>query len=101
MHRLISRAVAAATAREISLCKQEIEAVATAVMAETGVYVSYLVGTMVELPRSSICAAELAEEAEFFSFGTNDMTQTALGISRDDAGSFLHHYADADIYSAE
>jgi pyruvate,orthophosphate dikinase len=70
-------------------------------MAETGVFVSYLVGTMVELPRSSICAAELAEEAEFFSFGTNDMTQTALGISRDDAGSFLHHYADAGIYSVD
>ena len=55
----------AATAREISLCKQEIDAAATAVMAETGVSISYLVGTMVELPRSSICAAELAEEAEF------------------------------------
>jgi pyruvate,orthophosphate dikinase len=53
------------------------------------------------LPRSSICAAELAEEAEFFSFGTNDMTQTALGISRDDAGSFLHHYTDVDIYSVD
>ena len=56
---------------------------------------------MVELPRSSICAAELANEAEFFSFGTNDLTQTALGISRDDAGSFLHHYADADIYPVD
>ena len=91
----------AATAREISLCKQEIDAAASAVMAETGVSVSYLVGTMVELPRSSICAAELANEAEFFSFGTNDLTQTALGISRDDAGSFLHHYADADIYPVD
>jgi len=91
----------AATAREISLCKQEIDAAAAAVTAETGVSVSYLVGTMVELPRSSICAAELAEEAEFFSFGTNDLTQTALGISRDDAGSFLHHYADADIYPVD
>ena len=91
----------AATAREISLCKKEIDAAAAAVMAETGVSISYLVGTMVELPRSSICAAELAEEAEFFSFGTNDMTQTALGISRDDAGSFLHHYADADIYPVD
>ena len=91
----------AATAREISLCKQEIDAAASAVMAETGVSVSYLVGTMVELPRSSICAAELANKAEFFSFGTNDLTQTALGISRDDAGSFLHHYADADIYPVD
>ena len=91
----------AATAREIALCKQEIDAAAAAVMAETGITLSYLVGTMVELPRSSICAAELAEEAEFFSFGTNDLTQTALGISRDDAGSFLHHYADAEIYPVD
>ena len=91
----------AATAREIALCKQEIDAAAAAVMFETGVTLSYLVGTMVELPRSSICAAELAEEAEFFSFGTNDLTQTALGISRDDAGSFLHHYADAEIYPVD
>jgi pyruvate,orthophosphate dikinase len=91
----------AATAREIALCKQEIDAAAAAVMAETGVTLSYLVGTMVELPRSSICAAELAEEAQFFSFGTNDLTQTALGISRDDAGSFLHHYADAEIYPVD
>ena len=90
-----------ATAREIALCKQEIDAAAAAVMAETGITLSYLVGTMVELPRSSICAAELAEEAEFFSFGTNDLTQTALGISRDDAGSFLHHYADAEIYPVD
>ena len=71
---------------------------ATAVMAETGVSLSYLVGTMVELPRSSICAGELAEEAEFFSFGTNDLTQTALGISRDDSGAFIHAYTDAEIY---
>ena len=91
----------AATAREIALCKQEIDAAAAVVMSETGVTLSYLVGTMVELPRSSICAAELAEEAEFFSFGTNDLTQTALGISRDDAGSFLHHYADAEIYPVD
>ena len=80
----------AATAREIALCKAEIDLAANEVMAETGVNISYLVGTMVELPRASICADELAVEAEFFSFGTNDLTQTSLGISRDDAGSFLH-----------
>jgi pyruvate,orthophosphate dikinase len=91
----------AATGREIALCKAEIDMVAKAVMEETGVTVPYIVGTMVELPRSSICAAELAEEAEFFSFGTNDLTQTALGISRDDAGSFLHHYANAEIYPVD
>ena len=88
----------AATAREIALCKSEIDSVASEVMEETGVTISYLVGTMVELPRASICADELAVEAEFFSFGTNDLTQTSLGISRDDAGSFLHDYADKDIY---
>ncbi len=88
----------AATAREIQLCKSEIDAVGVAVMADTGVTISYLTGTMVELPRASICADELAVEAEFFSFGTNDLTQTSLGISRDDAGSFLHDYAEQDIY---
>ena len=88
----------AATAREIALCKAEIDSAASEVMEETGVTISYLVGTMVELPRASICADELAVEAEFFSFGTNDLTQTSLGISRDDAGSFLHGYADKDIY---
>ena len=88
----------AATAREIALCKVEIIAAADAVMAETGQKIEYLIGTMVELPRAAICAGDLANEAEFFSFGTNDLTQTALGISRDDAGAFLHHYADADIY---
>jgi pyruvate,orthophosphate dikinase len=88
----------AATAREIHLCKAEIDAVGAAVMADTGVTISYLTGTMVELPRASICADELAVEAEFFSFGTNDLTQTSLGISRDDAGSFLHDYAEQDIY---
>ena len=91
----------AATAREIALCKSEIDAAAAAVMAETGVTISYLVGTMVELPRASICAADLAVEAEFFSFGTNDLTQTSLGISRDDAGSFLHDYADKEIYPVD
>ena len=53
---------------------------------------------MIELPRASLVADEIAHEAEFFSFGTNDLTQTALGISRDDAGQFLREYAEADIY---
>ena len=88
----------AATAQEIALCRAEIDAAAGEVMDETGVTISYLVGTMVELPRASICADELAVEAEFFSFGTNDLTQTSLGISRDDAGSFLHDYTNKDIY---
>jgi pyruvate,orthophosphate dikinase len=91
----------AATAQEIAICRAEIDSAAAEVMAETSMNITYLVGTMVELPRASICANELAVEAEFFSFGTNDLTQTSLGISRDDAGSFLHDYADKDIYPAD
>ena len=88
----------AATAKELELCKAVIEAEAEAVMAETGTRIAYLVGTMVELPRAAVCADDLAQQAEFFSFGTNDLTQTALGISRDDAGAFMHAYTDAEIY---
>jgi len=67
------------------------------VFAEKGVKVKYLVGTMIELPRACIAAGDIAKEAEFFSFGTNDLTQTGLGMSRDDYGSFIRHYAEADI----
>ena len=91
----------AATGKEIALCKAVIDEEAASVMATTGQQLSYLVGTMVELPRAAICAGDLAAEAEFFSFGTNDLTQTALGISRDDAGAFLHHYTDAEIYAKD
>ena len=91
----------AATGKEIVLCKAVIDEEAEAVMATTGQQLSYLVGTMVELPRAAICAGDLAAEAEFFSFGTNDLTQTALGISRDDAGAFLHYYIDAEIYAKD
>ena len=91
----------AATGKEIALCKAVIDEEAEAVMATTGQQLSYLVGTMVELPRAAICAGDLAAEAEFFSFGTNDLTQTALGISRDDAGAFLHYYIDAEIYAKD
>src|SRR5215510_120765 len=65
---------------------------AEAVARETKAKVNYQVGTMIELPRASLRAAEIAESAEFFSFGTNDLTQTAFGISRDDAASFLGTY---------
>ena len=88
----------AATAKEVEICRKIIDETAIKVAEETGVAVSYIIGTMVELPRSCLCADELAAEAEFFSFGTNDLTQTALGISRDDAGQFLREYADAGIY---
>ena len=88
----------AATTAEIAHCRKIIDQVAEAVTDETGTDLEYTVGTMVELPRAALCAEDLAAEASFFSFGTNDLTQTALGISRDDAGPFLREYADAGIY---
>ncbi|MGP9820511.1 pyruvate, phosphate dikinase [Salinarimonas sp. NSM] len=80
------------TKPELDLVKARIDAMATAVMEETGATFEYQVGTMIELPRAALRAAEIAEAAEFFSFGTNDLTQTTLGISRDDAASFLGPY---------
>jgi pyruvate,orthophosphate dikinase len=71
--------------------------VAGAVMRDTGAKFEYLVGTMIELPRAALIADKLAEVAEFFSFGTNDLTQTTFGLSRDDAGSFLKTYQDRGI----
>ncbi|MFL6526879.1 MAG: putative PEP-binding protein, partial [Chthoniobacterales bacterium] len=71
--------------------------VAELVQAEKKVKLNYLVGTMIEVPRGALTADEIAKEAEFFSFGTNDLTQTALGMSRDDSGSFLPHYAELEI----
>ena len=73
------------TRAELDLTKERIVAMADAVAKETGVKVPYNIGTMIELPRAALRAAEIAETAEFFSFGTNDLTQTTLGISRDDA----------------
>jgi pyruvate,orthophosphate dikinase len=80
------------TLAELDLTKARIVAMAEAVEKETGVKVPYQVGTMIELPRAALLAGEIAKSAEFFSFGTNDLTQTALGISRDDAASFLGPY---------
>ncbi len=77
---------------EFELVKQGIDAMAAAVSKETGAKIDYQVGTMIELPRAALRAGEIAASAEFFSFGTNDLTQTALGISRDDAASFLEPY---------
>jgi pyruvate,orthophosphate dikinase len=67
------------------------------VFAEKGIKVPYLVGTMIELPRACVAADQIAQEAEFFSFGTNDLTQTGLGMSRDDYGSFIRHYLESDL----
>ncbi len=80
------------TKRELDLIRDNIDAMAAAVAKETGESVPYSVGTMIELPRACLQAGKIAESAEFFSFGTNDLTQTGLGISRDDAGSFLGAY---------
>ena len=83
--------------KELEFVKARIDAVAKAVMEETGVKLDYLVGTMIELPRAAIRAHVIAEAAEFFSFGTNDLTQTTFGISRDDASSFLETYRQKGI----
>lgn len=80
------------TKAELDLVKARIDAMAKMVGAEHGETISYSVGTMIELPRAALRAGEIAGAAEFFSFGTNDLTQTTLGISRDDAGSFLGAY---------
>lgn len=77
---------------ELDFVKARIDAVAKEVIGESGVQIDYMVGTMIELPRAALRAAEIAETAEFFSFGTNDLTQTTFGISRDDAAPFLSTY---------
>jgi pyruvate,orthophosphate dikinase len=81
-----------ATKAELDLIKARIDAVAQEVAKETGAKLKYQVGTMIELPRAALKAGEIAETAEFFSYGTNDLTQTTFGISRDDAASFLGAY---------
>ncbi len=85
-------------AEELRRQRELIEATAEEVFAETGRRVPYQVGTMMELPRACLLADEVAAHADFFSFGTNDLTQTTLGMSRDDAGSFLPGYVEAGIY---
>ena len=90
-----------ATRRELELMKAVVDAAAKAVFAEKGRTLDYLVGTMIELPRAALKAGEIAEAAEFFSFGTNDLTQTTLGVSRDDAGRFLTTYVEKGIYATD
>jgi pyruvate,orthophosphate dikinase len=86
-----------ATVKELKPLKDIVDRVCADVMKEKGVKVDYKVGTMIELPRAAITADEIATEAEFFSFGTNDLTQTAFGLSRDDAGRFLPFYVEKKI----
>ena len=84
--------------KELDLQVEIVHRVAKEVMAEKKVKFDYMVGTMIEVPRGALTADEIAETAEFFSFGTNDLTQTALGISRDDMGNFLNAYTEAEIF---
>jgi pyruvate,orthophosphate dikinase len=86
---------------EFDLVRARVVAMAEAVAKETGVATPYQVGTMIELPRAALRAGEIAETAEFFSFGTNDLTQTCLGISRDDASSFLGFYTQKNLLAAD
>ncbi|WP_193760334.1 pyruvate, phosphate dikinase [Bradyrhizobium yuanmingense] len=90
-----------ATKAELDLVKARIDATAQAVMRETNTKLAYQVGTMIELPRACLLAGEIAQSAEFFSFGTNDLTQTTYGISRDDAASFLGPYVAKGILTVD
>ncbi|MES2020222.1 MAG: pyruvate, phosphate dikinase, partial [Pseudomonadota bacterium] len=89
------------TRRELELMKAVVDKAAQAVFADTGTTITYHVGTMIELPRACLMAGEIAEVGEFFSFGTNDLTQTTLGVSRDDAARFLTTYVERGIYARD
>jgi pyruvate,orthophosphate dikinase len=85
------------TRRELEITRTQIDEIAARVFAEAGMTIEYSVGTMIELPRACVTADRIAEVADFFSFGTNDLTQTTFGLSRDDAGKFLPAYVEAGI----
>ena len=85
------------TRKELEITRAQIEKIAAQVFAETGTTIEHIIGTMIELPRACIIADKIAEVADFFSFGTNDLTQTTFGLSRDDAGKFLPTYVDQGI----
>jgi len=87
--------------KELKHQEEIVRKTASAVMEETGVQFDYLCGTMIEIPRGAITASEVAEVAEFFSFGTNDLTQTTMGLSRDDSGRFLPEYVNREIYRVD
>ncbi len=90
-----------ATRKELAILRARIIAIAEAVSKETGAALNYQIGTMIELPRAALRAGEIAQEAEFFSFGTNDLTQTTFGISRDDSAIFLKDYLKAGIFEQD
>ena len=87
--------------KELAYCKKTVVATADALIKEAGVDIKYQVGTMIEIPRAALTADEIAKEAEFFCFGTNDLTQMTFGFSRDDAGKFLPSYYEAKIYESD
>jgi pyruvate, orthophosphate dikinase len=87
--------------KELEILRKLICLIADGIIADAGVKLDYLVGTMIELPRAALQAGEIAAEADFFSFGTNDLTQTTYGISRDDSARFLNDYLKADIYDQD
>src|SRR4030081_3712186 len=90
--------------KELQILEQATRRVADEIIKKAGTKLDYLVGTMIELPRAALLADQIAEVAEFFSFGTNDLTQTVMGLSRDDAGRFLSDYVDENksgIFSAD
>jgi pyruvate,orthophosphate dikinase len=89
------------TKKEFEILKGRVDAVAAEVFGKRGRKLEYLVGTMIELPRAALKAGEIAEAAEFFSFGTNDLTQATLGVSRDDAGRFLGTYFDTQVLTSD
>ncbi len=89
------------TEAEIRIIKELVDRVSREVQKDKKVKVDYIVGTMIELPRAAIKADDIAKHAEFFSFGTNDLTQTTFGISRDDSGKFLNDYLDNKIFSID
>jgi pyruvate,orthophosphate dikinase len=86
---------------ELDIVRDRVVAVAKAVESETGVKIDYLVGTMIELPRAALRAGDIAQTAEFFSFGTNDLTQTTFGISRDDSARFIGEYTAKGIFKTD
>ena len=89
------------TAKELEILKALVERKATEVQAKHGVTIKYLIGTMIEIPRAALNAFDIAKHADFFSFGTNDLTQTTLGISRDDSGKFLDDYVNNNIFAID
>uniref|UniRef100_UPI003413035E putative PEP-binding protein n=1 Tax=uncultured Flavonifractor sp. TaxID=1193534 RepID=UPI003413035E len=87
--------------KELKYVKDVVVATADAIIKDSGISMKYEVGTMIEIPRAALTADEIAKEAEFFSFGTNDLTQMTFGFSRDDAGKFLSYYYDKKIYESD